>query len=110
MIHQESAIAPLRLSVHRSPHANVDLLHHSPEAVVQAVYRQILGRDVLSDQRLPAAEVKVKSGEITVRDFVRSVAKTPLFRSLHWDNLYVTKAIESIHRRLMGRPTMDAKR
>ena len=26
-------------------------------------------------------------------------------RNLYWDKLYITKAIESIHRRLLGRPT-----
>ncbi|WP_258184151.1 phycobilisome rod-core linker polypeptide, partial [Chroococcidiopsis cubana] len=44
-------------------------------------------------------------GEISVREFVRQLAKSKVFRSLYWDSLYVTKAIEYIHRRLMGRPT-----
>jgi phycobilisome core-membrane linker protein len=33
------------------------------------------------------------------------LAKSNLFRSLYWTPLYVTKAVEYIHRRLLGRPT-----
>jgi phycobilisome core-membrane linker protein len=52
-----------------------------------------------------SAETKLKGGEITMREFVRQLAKSRLFRSLYWDSLYITKAIEYIHRRLLGRPT-----
>ncbi|NJO40009.1 MAG: photosystem I reaction center subunit XI [Cyanobacteria bacterium CRU_2_1] len=84
---------------------SVNLLRYSPDAVVLGVYRQIFGREVFTDQRLTMTEVKVKSGEITVREFIRQLAKSPLFRGMYWDSLYVTKAIEYIHRRLLGRPT-----
>jgi phycobilisome core-membrane linker protein len=87
------------------PYTNVNLFRHSPTAVIQAAYRQVFGREVLSDQRLTAAESKLKDGEISVREFVRQLAKSRLFRSLYWDKLYVTKAVEYIHRRLLGRPT-----
>ncbi|MBF2072647.1 MAG: phycobilisome rod-core linker polypeptide [Synechococcales cyanobacterium C42_A2020_086] len=86
-------------------HPNVNLDRHSPDAVIQAAYRQVFGRDLLSGQHLTSAESHLKSGEITVREFVRQLAKSRVFRSLYWDNLYITKAIEYIHRRLLGRPT-----
>ena len=41
----------------------------------------------------------------TLREFVRQLAKSRTFRQLYWENLYITKAIEYIHRRLLGRPT-----
>ncbi len=84
---------------------SIDLRHHSAEAVIQAAYRQILGREPFSGQRLTPAEAKLKSGEITLREFVRRLAKSQPFRELYWDSLYITKAIEYIHRRLIGRPT-----
>jgi len=40
-----------------------------------------------------------------VRDFVRYLAKTNVFKSLYWQHFYVCKAIEYIHNRLLGRPT-----
>jgi phycobilisome core-membrane linker protein len=84
---------------------SVSLSKHSPTAVIQAAYRQVFGREVFEGQRLTTAEVKLKSGEITMREFVRQLAKSRLFRQLYWDSLYITKAIEYIHRRLLGRPT-----
>jgi phycobilisome core-membrane linker protein len=85
--------------------SSVDLQHHSAEAVIRAAYRQVLGREPFAGQHLTSAELKLKSGEITVREFVRRIAKSTSFRSLCWDSLYITKAIEYIHRRLLGRPT-----
>ena len=87
--------------------ASLDLSRHSPETVIRAAYRQVFGRDLFADQQITSAEVKLKSGEITMREFIRRVAKSPVFRGLYWDQLYVTKAIEYIHRRLLGRPTRD---
>jgi phycobilisome core-membrane linker protein len=84
---------------------SLNLARHSADAVIEAAYRQVLGRSPLSDQRSAATESRLKSGEITVRELVRDLAKSRLFRSLYWDSLYITKAIEAIHRRLLGRPT-----
>ncbi|GAB4378850.1 MAG: phycobilisome rod-core linker polypeptide [Elainellaceae cyanobacterium] len=77
----------------------------STQAVIKAAYLQVFGRDVYEGQRLKVSEIKLENGEITVREFVRQLAKSDLFRKLYWTSLYVTKAIEYIHRRLLGRPT-----
>ena len=77
----------------------------STQAVIKAAYLQVFGRDVYDGQRLKVDEIKLENGEITVREFVRRLAKSNLFRSLYWTPLYVTKAVEYIHRRLLGRPT-----
>lgn len=39
------------------------------------------------------------------REFIRALAKSDVFRNMYWTSLYVMKAIEYIHRRLLGRPT-----
>jgi phycobilisome core-membrane linker protein len=77
----------------------------STQAVIKAAYLQVFGRDVYEGQRLKVDEIKLENGEIPVREFVRRLAKSNLFRSLYWTPLYVTKAVEYIHRRLLGRPT-----
>lgn len=85
--------------------ASISLQTRSTSAFIEGAYRQLFGRDIFTEQRVPAVELKLKSGEITVREFVRQVAKSRFFRHLYWDSLYITKAMESIHRRLVGRPT-----
>lgn len=85
--------------------SGVKFAENSTQAVIRAAYRQVFGRDVYDGQRLKIAEIKLENGEITVREFVRALAKSDVFRNLYWSSLYVVKAIEYIHRRLLGRPT-----
>lgn len=77
----------------------------STQAVIKAAYLQVFGRDVYLGQRLTVDEIKLENGDITLREFIRRLAKSPLFRSMYWEKLYVVKAVEYIHRRLLGRPT-----
>ncbi len=84
---------------------SVKFSESSTQAVIRAAYLQVFGRDVYEGQRLRVPEIKLENGEISVREFIRQLAKSDLFRSLYWTRLYVTKAIEYIHRRLLGRPT-----
>lgn len=84
---------------------SVKFSESSTQAVIRAAYLQVFGRDVYEGQRLKVAEIKLENGEITVREFVRMLAKSDLFRKLYWTPFYVTKAVEYIHRRLLGRPT-----
>ncbi len=81
----------------------------STQALIRACYRQVFGRDVYQGQELKTAENRLENGEITVREFVRILAKSDTFRSLYWTSLYVVKAVEYIHRRLLGRPTYGRK-
>ncbi|WP_413200750.1 phycobilisome rod-core linker polypeptide [Nostoc piscinale] len=85
--------------------ASVKFSESSTQAVIRAIYLQIIGRDVYEGQRLKVQEIKLENGDISVREFVRALAKSDLFRGLYWTPLYVCKAIEYIHRRLLGRPT-----
>jgi phycobilisome core-membrane linker protein len=77
----------------------------SAQAVIRAAYLQIFGRDVYEGQRLSVPEIKLENGDITMREFVRLLAKSDLFRKMYWTPYYVVKAIEYMHRRLLGRPT-----
>jgi phycobilisome core-membrane linker protein len=77
----------------------------STQAVIKAIYLQVMGRDVYEGQRLKVQEIKLENGDISVREFVRDLAKSDLFRNTYWTKLYVVKAIEFMHRRLLGRPT-----
>lgn len=77
----------------------------STEVLIRASYLQVFGRDVYESQRLTDAENQLKNREINVREFVRILAKSDVFRKMYWTSLYVCKAIEYIHRRLLGRPT-----
>ncbi|MFN9174921.1 MAG: phycobilisome rod-core linker polypeptide [Synechocystis sp.] len=85
--------------------ASVKYGESSTQALIRAAYRQVFGRDLYEGQRLSVAEIQLENGDITVREFIKRLAKSELFLKLYWAPHYVCKAIEYIHRRLLGRPT-----
>jgi len=72
---------------------------------IRAAYLQVFGYEVYGHQRLKSAESQLENGEISLREFIRALSKSDAFRNLYWTPFYVCKAIEYIHRRLLGRPT-----
>lgn len=85
--------------------ASVKFSESSTQKIIKAAYLQVFGREVYEGQRLNVAETKLENGDITVREFIRMLAKSDTFRKMYWTSLYVCKAVEYIHRRLLGRPT-----
>jgi phycobilisome core-membrane linker protein len=85
--------------------ASVKYGESSTQALIRAAYRQVFGRDVYQGQRLTVAETRLENGEISVREFIKILAKSETFLKTYWTPFYVCKAIEYIHRRLLGRPT-----
>ena len=77
----------------------------STQAVINAVYVQILGNAGYAGERNRVEEIKLENGDISLREFVRQVARSDAFRRRYWSGLYITKAIEVMHRRIIGRPT-----
>lgn len=78
------------------------------EVVIQAVYRQVLGNAyVMESERLVVPESQLKQGELTVREFVRQVAKSDLYRSRFFENVYRYRSIELNFKHLLGRAPTD---
>ena len=77
----------------------------STQAVINAVYVQILGNSGYAGERNKVEEIKLENGDLSLREFVRQVARSDAFRRRYWSGLYICKAIEVMHRRLLGRPT-----
>ena len=77
----------------------------STQAVIKAVYVQVLGNGGYAGERMSSDEARLENGDISLKDFVRAVAKSDAFRRRYWSGLYIVKAIEVMHRRLLGRPT-----
>jgi phycobilisome core-membrane linker protein len=77
----------------------------STQAVIRGVYNQVLGNPGYAGERNTVEEIKLENGDISLREFVRQVARSNAFRRRYWSGLYICKAIEVMHRRLLGRPT-----
>ena len=78
------------------------------QTVIRAVYKQVLGNEHLMDsQRLESGEALLRDGSISVRDFVRVVAQSPLYQSLFFHNSPQYRFIELNFKHLLGRPPQD---
>ena len=74
------------------------------ETVIRAVYRQVLGNAyVMDSERLSIPESKLKEGEITVREFVRQVGQSELYRSRFFDPCPRYRAVELNFKHFLGR-------
>ena len=74
------------------------------ESIINAVYRQVLGNAyVMESERLSVAESQFKRGEYTVRDFVRAVAKSDLYRTRFFEGCPRYRYTELNFRHLLGR-------
>jgi phycoerythrin-associated linker protein len=73
-------------------------------ALIQAVYRQVLGYQYLmSSERLTGAESLFRNGYLSVREFVRTVAKSGLYREKFFNNTNPYHFIELNFKHLLGR-------
>jgi phycocyanin-associated rod linker protein len=78
------------------------------EVVIRAVYRQVLGNDYLmASERLISAESLLRDGNLTVREFVRSVAKSELYKTKFFYSSFQTRLIELNYKHLLGRAPYD---
>ncbi|MBO1347856.1 MAG: phycobilisome linker polypeptide [Hormoscilla sp. GUM202] len=74
------------------------------ETVIRAVYRQVLGNAyVMDSERLTIEESQLKLGEISVREFVRQVAKSDLYRTRFFDSCPRYRATELNFKHILGR-------
>ena len=78
------------------------------EQIINAVYKQVLGNAyVMESERQVVAESQFKLGEISVREFVRVVAKSELYRGRFFDTCARYRYIELAFRHLLGRAPVD---
>ena len=78
------------------------------EQIITAVYKQVLGNAyVMESERQLVAESQFKLGEISVREFVRSIAKSELYKARFFDACPRYRYIELAFRHLLGRAPVD---
>nr|YP_010865265.1 phycobilisome core-membrane linker protein [Campylaephora boydenii]WGT74033.1 phycobilisome core-membrane linker protein [Campylaephora boydenii] len=77
------------------------------EQVISAIYLRVFGRFIYTEEMVYISrfENQFRDRKVSVRDFIKVLVKSSIFRSLYWQPLYICKAIEYIHNKLIGRPT-----
>ena len=78
------------------------------KGIIRAVYRQVLGNDyVMESERLKGPESLLSNGSISVREFVRSVGKSELYKQKFFYTNFQTRVIELNIKHFLGRAPYD---
>ncbi|MEO0455316.1 MAG: phycobilisome rod-core linker polypeptide [Cyanobacteria bacterium P01_A01_bin.114] len=78
------------------------------QAVISAAYRQVLGNEYLmKSERLEGAESLLVQGVISVREFVRAIAQSELYRQKFLYPNFHVRFIELNYKHLLGRAPYD---
>ena len=74
------------------------------DAMIRSVYQQVLGQQhLMASERLTAAESLFRNGYLNVRELVRTIAKSGLYRAKFFENFNAYRFIELNHKHLLGR-------
>lgn len=74
------------------------------EAIIRAAYRQVFGNQyIMASERNVSAESLLRQGDITVRDFVRALALSDLYRDKFFSSGPQNRFIELNFKHLLGR-------
>jgi phycocyanin-associated rod linker protein len=78
------------------------------EVVIRAAYRQVMGNDhLMSSDRLTSAESLLRNGAISVRDFVRALAVSEIYKEKFFYSNPQNRFIELNYKHLLGRAPYD---
>ena len=76
--------------------------------VIRAVYKQVLGNPhIMESERLVNAESQFCNGSISLREFVRAVAKSNFYRARYFESCAPYRFIELNFKHLLGRAPAD---
>ena len=78
---------------------------------VRAAYRQVFGNvQPMESERATSAESMLRNGDISVREFVRTIAKSEFYRSRYFEAVGPHRAVELSFKHLLGRgPVNEAE-
>jgi len=93
-----------RYSLNRNRENWSNATENDKEVLIRAVYRQVLGNQyVMSSERLQGPESLFKRGYLSVRELVRQVAKSGLYRAKFFESTNPYRFIELNFKHLLGR-------
>lgn len=79
------------------------------DTIIRAVYQQVLGNQyVMKSERLEGLESLFRHGDLTVRELVRQVAKSGLYKQKFFENCNPYRFIELNFKHLLGRAPQNS--
>jgi hypothetical protein len=98
-----------RFSTYRTKENWTNASENDKEVLMRAVYRQVLGNQyVMKSERLEGPESLFRRGYLSVREFVRQVAKSGLYKQKFFENCNPYRFIELNFKHLLGRAPQNS--
>ena len=80
------------------------------DTIIRAVYQQVLGNQyIMKSERLDGLESLFRNGDLTVRELVRQVAKSGLYKQKFFENCNPYRFIELNFKHLLGRAPQNSE-
>jgi len=99
-----SRLGTTALSEARPLELRANWTQEEAKIVIRAVYRQVLGNDYLmQSERLTGLESLLMNAQLTVREFIRAIAKSELYKTKFLYPHFQTRVIELNFKHLLGR-------
>lgn len=72
---------------------------------LNSLYKNIFGNLSLMQSELPIdLERKLRNGDFTIKEFVRKICKSSIYRKFYFDNISQYKSIKLRYKHILGRP------
>ena len=72
---------------------------------INALYKNIFGNlSIMQSERPIDIERKLRNGDITVREFTRSLCKSTIYKNFYFDRISQYKSIKLRYKHILGRP------
>tara|TARA_B100000700_G_scaffold330962_1_gene460351 strand:- start:1829 stop:2620 length:792 start_codon:yes stop_codon:yes gene_type:complete len=73
--------------------------------VINTLYKNIFGNFYLMESERPVEiERKLRNGDITIKEFIRKLCKSSIYRNIYFDNISQYKSIKLRYKHILGRP------
>tara|TARA_B100000029_G_scaffold436483_1_gene451116 strand:+ start:177 stop:1142 length:966 start_codon:yes stop_codon:yes gene_type:complete len=77
---------------------------------IKASYRQVFGNFAPMESERPIdAERRLRNGDISIREFIRLIAKSTFYKTHYFENVNQQRSIELSFKHLLGRPPKNQK-
>ena len=77
----------------------------SLEVAIKAAYRQIFGNlNLMESERPVDIERRLRNGDISIKEFIRNISKSPIYLNNYFYNISQLRCIELTYKHILGRP------
>ncbi len=111
LLNEHSPIGPRQLEIFKHEFTFEKYCPHDDEALefaLQSAYRQICGNMIpMESERIIDSERRLRNGDLSIRNFVREIAKSNFYKEHYFNSVNQQRSIELNFKHILGRPPIS---